>query len=376
MKTYDLDHAATTSLAPSVYEKMKPFLESSYGNPSSMHELGIHNKKVINQTKKGIAELLHCYYDELIFTGSGTESINLALKGYALRHPDKKEILITPIEHKATLQATKFLQGQGFKVLYLKIDEEGYIDLSDLRHKLSLSTLMVSIIWANNEIGTIQHLEEIRRITSYHQVMLHVDAIQMIGHYPIHLKDLDVDMMSFSSHKFYGPKGIGLLYKKKDIEIEPLIHGGGQEFGFRSGTEAIHQIIGFYEALKYVHKDLHKKQKKLNDQTKKLFMMIKKDHDVILNGPSLNDQRLPGLLSLSFKHKKGYELQYALSKQGLYVSTGSACSNQDIEPSHVIKALEIPKIYADGTIRLSLGYDLKEEDLKEISRRFNMILSD
>lgn len=376
MKTYDLDHAATTMLHPLVYEKMKPYLTSSYGNPSSMHELGIQNKKVINQTKKGIAELLHCYYDELIFTGSGTESINLALKGYALKHPEKKEILITPIEHKATLHACQFLQSQGFKVLYLKIDQKGYIDLHDLRQKVSSRTLMVSVIWANNEIGTIQHIDEIRRITKFHDVVLHVDAVQMIGHYPIHLKDLDVDMMSFSSHKFFGPKGIGLLFKKKDLEIEPLIHGGGQEFGLRSGTESIHQIVGFYEALKYTHEHMHKEQDKLSETAKMLFEMISKHHDVILNGPDLDEMRLPGLLSLSFKYRKGHELQYALSKLGVYVSTGSACSNKDIEPSHVIKALETLKVYADGTIRLSLGYDLKESDLKAIDRAFKAVLKD
>lgn len=376
MKTYDLDHAATTMLHPLVYEKMKPFLESSYGNPSSMHELGISNKKVINQVKKGIAELLHCYYDELIFTGSGTESINLALKGYACKHPEKKEILISPIEHKATLHACQFLQQRGYKVLYLKIDQQGYIDLHDLRKKLSHQTLMVSIIWANNEIGTIQDIEEIRRLTHMHDAILHVDAVQMMGHYPMHLKDLDIDMMSFSSHKFFGPKGIGLLFKKKDLEIEPLIHGGGQEFGLRSGTESLHQIVGFYEALKYVHAHIHTKQEALMTTTKKLYDMIKKHHDVILNGPDIDAYRLPGLLSLSFKYKKGHELQYELSKLGVYVSTGSACSNKDIEPSHVIKALEILKVYADGTIRLSLGYDLKQEDLKEIDKRFKMVLND
>lgn len=373
MKIYDLDHAATTKLDPNVYEKMKPYLVNHYGNPSSMHMLGIENKKAMNEAKKGIASLLNCNYKELIFTGSGTEAINLAIKGLAFKYPDKKEIITTPIEHKATLNACHFLEKMGYTIKYLKIDHDGFIDLDDLLFKISDQTLLVSVIWANNEIGVIQDIEKISAITKKYQCYLHVDAVQMLGHYPIDLKKYNVDLMSFSAHKIFGPKGIGLLFKQNDLEIEPLIHGGNQEFSLRAGTENMCNIIGFYEALKRIHEIYYQKQTLLTEMTQHLYDQLSTHFKLILNGPKLTFHRLPGLLSLSFEGIKGHVLQYQLNERGILVSTGSACNETNLEVSHVIKALHN---HGEGTIRMSLGYDLTVKDIDYIVKQFVEILND
>lgn len=373
MKLYDLDHAATTALSPLVYKAMQPYMKHDYGNPSSMHKIGIHNKKAVNDAKKGIASLLNCSFEELIFTASGTEATNLAIKGYALSHPDKKEIITTPIEHKATLNTCLFLEKMGYKIKYIKIDSKGFIDLEDLKKLITDQTLLVSIIWANNEIGVIQDINGITKITQEKNVALHMDAVQMIGHFPIDLSKLDIDFVSISAHKFFGPKGVGLLYKNKKRTITPLIHGGSQEFGLRSGTDNVYGIIGLYEALKLSYSVYHHKQEALNVTTKKLFEALKREFAFILNGPDVDSFRLPGLLSCSFEGKLAHRLQYALNKQGLYVSTGSACRTDSIEVSHVIKALHDK---GEGTVRLSLGYDLEDKDIDMIVSRFRRALED
>jgi cysteine desulfurase len=373
MKVYDLDHASTTKLDPIVYEKMKPYLETYYGNPSSIHQIGIENKKAINGAKKGIAQMLNCDYNELIFTGSGTEAINLAIKGVAFKYPQKKEIITTPIEHKATLNAYHFLESIGYHIIYLKVDHEGYIDLDDLSRKISHQTLLVSIIWANNEIGVIQDIDKISKIVKKRQVFLHVDAVQMLGHYLIDLQITKVDLMSFSAHKIYGPKGIGLLYKRQSIEIEPLIHGGNQEFSLRAGTENIYGIIGFYEAIKRVREIDLDKQNELVRITRVLYKKLATKFKLKLNGPELDHERLPGLLSLSFDDIKGHVLQYQLNQRGICVSTGSACNETLMTVSHVIQAINP---HGEGTIRLSLGYDLTDEDIDYIISQFEDILLD
>lgn len=371
MKTYDLDHAATTKLDPKVYSKMKPYLESYYGNPSSLHTIGIENKKALNDAKKGISSLLNCDYRELIFTASGTEAINLAIKGLAFKNSNKKEIITTKIEHKATLNTCHFLETLGYKINYVNLDPDGFIDLKDLEEKLNNNTLIVSIIWGNNEIGVIQDIDKIANIVHAHHSILHVDAVQMLGHFKIDLQALDVDLMSFSAHKIFGPKSVGLLYKKKPIEIEPIIHGGAQEFNLRAGTENIYGIIGFYEALKNIHDVYLNQQQDLQDITKSLYDQLKARFKFRLNGPDLNDHRLPGLLSLSFEGISGHVLQYQLNQRGIYVSTGSACNETSMEVSHVIQALHD---HGEGTIRLSLGYGLSSKDILYIVEQFSDIL--
>ena len=368
MKIFDLDHAATTSIDKQVTEAMLPYLFDSYGNPSSMHALGMQNKKDINTAKKHMAHLLNCDFNELIFTGSGTEATNLAIKGYALSHLDKKEIITTPIEHAATLNTCLFMEQMGYTIHYLKIDKQGFIDLNDLEEKLNQQTLMVSILWANNEIGTIQDLAKIAQIVSSKQVCLHVDAIQMVAHYPIDLSALNVDLMSFSAHKCHGPKGTGMLYKKMTTQITPLIHGGGQEFHYRSGTEAVANIIGFEKALTLQYESYSTKQSHLKSLAESFYQGIKKAIPCHLNGPESNETRLPGLLSIGFFNVSGLSLQYKLNQKGIYVSTGSACHSNEIGISHVIQAIDAPN--PNGVIRISFGTDTRIEDIPYLVESF------
>jgi cysteine desulfurase len=361
MTFYDLDHAATTQIHPKVLATMMPYLTESYGNPSSMHALGMQNKKDINTAKKNIASMLKCDFNELIFTGSGTEATNLAIEGFARKHPSKKEIITTPIEHAATLNTIKYLETLGYTVHYLKVDAMGYVQLEDLKSKLNRHTLLVSIIWGNNELGTIQNIETMSKLIHQNGSCFHVDAVQMLAHIPMDLSILNVDMMSFSGHKIHGPKGIGLLYKKKDIEIEPLIHGGGHEFHYRSGTEHVAGILGFDQALTLLQDQYDLKAKHLSSLASTFYDQIRAVLPVHLNGPALNHHRIPGLLSLSFEGVSGLKLQYKLNQKNIYVSTGSACHSNEVGVSHVIEAIQAN--YPEGVIRISFGTETTLEDI-------------
>jgi cysteine desulfurase len=363
MKKLYLDHAATTPLNPFAYEKMKPFLECSYGNPSSVHEMGAHAKKAINEARKNISNLFNCKQSELFFTSGGTESINWAIIGYADKNPEKKEIIISQIEHHATMHACEYLEKKGYIIHRIGVDHEGFIDLDEFNNSLNSKTLMVSFIWGNNEIGTIQDIRKIKEICRKNNVVLHVDAVQMIGNKEINLRDLDVDLMTFSAHKFYGPKGIGMLYKKENIEIENLIHGGMQERGLRSGTENVSGIIGLAEALEISVKSIATYTNHLESLSTNLYTLLKeKLPSLRLNGPEIGLNRLPGILSLSFDYIRSFDLAFALDKEQIYVSTGSACNSTDIKPSHVLRAINQEKIEDTGTIRISFGAENKLED--------------
>lgn len=364
-----LDNAATTKIDDSVFEAMLPYLKDSYGNPSSMHKKGIEAKKAINDARKSIAKHLNCSHDSLVFTQSGTMAINLAIKGLSMMNQDKTEIITTKIDHKATISTCKYLETQGFKVTYLDVNREGYIDLEDLRKAITTKTLLVSIIWANNEIGVIQNVSEILKVTKEEGVYLHLDAVQMLPHYPIDLETLPVDLMSFSAHKLFGPKGIGLLYHRPGMALSPMIHGAKQEFGLNAGTENVSGIIGFSKAVENAYTYYHKKQEALKEKTDLLEKKLLETFPCYINGPKSN--RLPGLLSVSFKDQKGHELAYELSKKGIYVSTGSACNESSIELSHVIKAITDD---TPGVIRFSLAYDLTNEDIDYIIQSLKDLL--
>jgi cysteine desulfurase len=374
MRFYDLDHAATTQIHPKVLAAMMPYLTESYGNPSSMHTLGMQNKKDINTAKKHIALLLNCDFNELIFTGSGTEATNLAIEGYARKHPHKTEIITTPIEHAATLNTIRYLETLGYKVHYLEVDAMGYVSLADLKSKLNQNTLLVSIIWGNNELGTIQPIEMMTEIIHQHGACFHVDAVQMLAHKPMDLSVLNVDMMSFSGHKIHGPKGIGLLYKKKEIEIEPLIHGGGHEFHYRSGTENIAGIIGFDQALTLLNNQYDNKAKHLTALASAFYHQISAVLPIHLNGPTLNQSRIPGLLSLSFEGISGLKLQFKLNQKQIYVSTGSACHSNEVGVSHVIEAIHAKS--PNGVIRISFGTETTVEDIPYLVDAFQMAYDD
>jgi cysteine desulfurase len=370
MKKIYLDHAATTPINPLVYEKMKPFLEDFYGNPSSVHELGAQTKKAINESRRKIASILNCKPTELFFTSSGTEATNWAILGYADKNPDKNEIIISEIEHHATIHTCEYLEKRGYHTHQIHVNEKGFIDLKELENKINKNTLMVSIIWGNNEIGTIQDIDKVRDICKKHNVILHVDAVQMVGNHEIDLTKLSIDLMTFSAHKFYGPKGIGMLYKRESIEIENLIHGGMQEKGLRSGTENVAGIIGLAEALELSFQSLHDYKKNLLALSNTLFNLLKKEIPTIrLNGPEIGKNRLPGVLSLSFDSIRSFDLAFALDKEHIYVSTGSACNATDIRPSHVLRAINQENIEKTGTIRISFGAQNKIENISYIANK-------
>jgi cysteine desulfurase len=362
MEVY-LDNASTTKVSPEVLDAMLPYFKEEFGNPSSLHNKGIHIRKALNHAKKELAENLHCSPKELFFTSCGTEATNWALKGLAFANHTKGEIITTKVEHHATLHAAQFLETLGYIVHYLDVDKEGFIRLDQLQSLISDNTLVVSIILANNEIGTIQHLEQIQQICEDARVYLHVDAVQAITHMPIDLAAMKVDLMSISGHKFHAPKGIGMLYIKEGTKIENLIHGGQQENTLRSGTENVPYIIGFTTAMKLGVDKYKDYQERLNRYAH--YVLERLDHakvDYILNGPKIGDHRLPGNLNLSFKGYDGSDITYYLNKAGIYVSTGSACDSTSIEPSHVLQAILVPSEYIDASIRISIGeYTTKEE---------------
>lgn len=371
MKEFYLDYAATTPIDVRVLDFIRPYLENKFENPSSMHIHAIENKKAINEARKKVADTLNVLPEEIYFTSGGTESINWAIKGYAAKHRDKKEIITTKIEHKATLNTLRYLEKQGYKVTYLDVDAYGLIDLKQLDQAINEHTLMVSIIYSNNEIGTIQDVKSISKICRKHKTKLHLDAVQAFAQIEIDLKELDVDFLTISSHKFYGPKGAGALYIKKGLDLEPLIHGGSHESQHRAGTENLYGVVGMGEAARIAKAELEKNRAHYQMlQIDFHQKMMDTFEDVRLNGTTCGSNRSYNNLSYSFKHVLGHELHFQLNKLGVYVSTGSACSAQIVEPSHVILAIGLEKDYQPCVIRISFGKYCKLKDNDEIIKRF------
>ncbi|QVK17391.1 IscS subfamily cysteine desulfurase [Mycoplasmatota bacterium] len=369
MRDFYFDYASTTQIRKEVYEEMIPYLHNEYGNPSSLYEIGINNKKVINQCRKKIASLLNAKGNEIYFCSGGSEANNWALKGIAFSSSTKKEIITTKIEHHAVLHTCSFLEKIGYIVHYLNVNEEGFIDIDELEKTINDNTLMVSIMMANNEIGTIQNIKKIGKLCKEKNVIFHTDAVQAIPHIQLDVEALHIDLLSISAHKFYGPKGIGCLYIQNGIEIENLIHGGGQEKGKRAGTENVAYIVGMRKALELIYQDIHEHNMKERFLSQKLYALLKeKIKDIKLNGPEIGNNRLPGNLNLSFKGIDGALMSYELNKEGIAVSTGSACNSGSIEPSHVLQAIQVPDEYIKGTIRITLGKDTTIDDIEVISQ--------
>jgi len=363
MKVY-LDNNATTKVSKEVFESMLPFFNEDFGNPSSMHDEGFKIRKMVNSAKKDIAEVLNVDSKEIYFTSSGTEANNFALKGLAYANKTKSEIITTKIEHHSILHTCEFLETLGYTVHYLDVDQEGFVNLEQLKSLISDNTLVVSIILANNEIGTIQKIDEIKKICDLYSTYLHVDAVQALTHIPLDLKAMDVDLASFSGHKFNAPKGIGFLYVKDKTKIVSVMHGGQQENSLRSGTENVAYIKAISVALTSGIKRLDDYSSKLNFLSKYLLKRLDEDKvDYILNGPLIGENRLAGNLNLSFKNKDSMLLTYLLNKKGIYCSTGSACDTSTIEVSHVIKALNIPEDYSKAVLRVSMSLDTSKSDI-------------
>lgn len=358
-----LDYAATTPLRPQVYKAMEPYLIEKFGNPSSIHHFGKETKIAIEEAREKIAKAIGAKNDEIIFTSGGTESNNMAIKGVALALSEKgKHIITTPIEHHAVLEPCNFLEKLGFEITYLKVDKDGIVDPDELRKAIRKDTILISIMHANNEIGTIEPIEELSKIAREFDIYFHTDAVQTVGHIPVNVDTLGVDLLSLSAHKFYGPKGIGALYIRKGTRIYPLIHGGEQEQRKRAGTENVAGIVGMGRAIELAILELEKEKKRLSDLRDYFISEIERRiPDVYLNGHRI--KRLPNNINFSFAYIEGESILLNLDLEGIGVSTGSACSSRSLEPSHVLSAIGLPTELAHSAIRFTLGLYTTKEDL-------------
>lgn len=362
MKRIYLDHAATTPLAQEVFEAMKPYFSEKFGNASSLHSFGQEARAAIEASRKIAAKFLGARPNEIIFTSGGTESNNLAIKGVAFANKSKGNHIITSkIEHHAILEPCHWLEKHGFKVTYLNVDKYGLVNPADVEKAITKDTILVSIMHANNEIGTIEPIEEIGKICKKHGVYFHTDAVQSFGKIPIDVKKMNIDLLSASSHKLYGPKGVGLLYINQDVKIEPVQHGGGHESGLRSGTENVPGIVGFAKAIELAEKNMKKEAERQTKLRDKIINEILKIPGSQLNGHPT--QRLPNNVNVSIKGVEGEALLIRLNEKGIAVSTGSACSTKSLEPSHVLTAIGLTAEQAHGSLRITLGKDNTEQDI-------------
>lgn len=365
------DNAATTKLDIDAYEAMKKFLTDSYGNPSQPYSFSRETKKALKETREIIASCVGAYPDEIYFTSGGTESDNWAIKGCMRKH-DKKGLIVSPIEHHAILNSAESLLREGYYVEKTDVTKEGVVVPSFLESKMSDDVGLVSVMLVNNEIGSIQPVKELAEIAHGKGAVFHTDAVQAVGHIEIDVKELGVDMLSASAHKFNGPRGIGFLYIKYGTELYPLMDGGAQESAMRAGTENVAAIIGMSVALKKNCQSIAENSKCLLNLEQALIEgLAYKKIDFIRNGAK---HHLPGNISLSFKNSDGEMLLHRLDLMGICVSTGSACDSKTTQVSHVINAIGVPREYAKGTIRISLGRENSVGDVKDIIEGLSRIL--
>ncbi|NLX63890.1 MAG: cysteine desulfurase NifS [Clostridiaceae bacterium] len=370
------DHAATTYVKPEVFEAMKPYFTEQYGNPSSIYSIGRSNRKAVEDARCSVAKSIGAAESsEIYFTGSGTESDNWAIKGAALALQKKgKHIITSNIEHPAVLATCEFLQKQGYDITYVKVNEEGLVNPDDVDKAIRPDTILVTIMMANNEIGTIQPIKEIAQVCKKHGVLFHTDAVQAAGNIPIDVKDLGVDLLSVSGHKFYGPKGTGMLYIRKGVKIESLIHGGHQERNRRAGTENVPGIVGFAKALELANENMEAHYKKLSSlRDKALKGIMERIPYVRVNGSM--EKRLPGNLNLSFRFVEGESVLLMLDMKGIKASSGSACTSGSLDPSHVLLAIGLPHEIAHGSLRLSFGEINTEEEVDYLIDSLDEIIS-
>jgi cysteine desulfurase len=358
-----MDYAATTYVKQEVMEEMMPYFTEKYGNPSSVHSFGREARKAVDLARERTAKALNASTDEIYFTGGGSESDNWAIKGAALANKQKGNHIITSsIEHHAVLYTCQYLEKMGFEVTCLPVDQYGLVNPEDVKKAITDKTILISIMFANNEIGTIQPVKEIGRIAREHGVYFHTDAVQAVGHVPIDVKDMNIDLLSLSAHKFYGPKGVGALYVRKGVRIHPYLHGGAQERNRRAGTENLPGIVGLGKAIELAYENLEESNSKLAAMRDRLIagIMEKIDH-VRLNGHPV--KRLPGNANLSFEFIEGEALLLSLDMKGIAASSGSACTSGSLDPSHVLLAIGLTHEIAHGSLRLTLGDDNTDEDV-------------
>ena len=364
MKIRYFDHAATTPVREEVIKEMIPFFGIEYGNASVMYSLGRNAKKAMKQARERVAKAINADLNEIYFTSCGSESDNLAIKGFAYENKNKGNHIITSkIEHHAVLDSCKTLEKQGFRVTYLGVNENGRVDLDELINSITEQTILITIMFANNEIGTIQQVEEIAKIAKEKNIVFHTDAVQAIGNARIDVKKMNIDMLSLSGHKFYAPKGVGALYVKNGIKFKKLQDGGEQENNKRAGTENVAEIVGLGKAIELIYDEYDEYNEKLKKLRDHYIDRVKNEIDNIkINGDLIN--RLPGNANISFKNVNGSELLFDLDKYGICASAGSACSTSNPEPSHVLTAIGLDKEYIGGTLRVSFGKDNTLEDVE------------
>ncbi len=369
MKTVYLDHCATTPLHPEVRKAMLPFLRDSFGNPSSAHALGRAAREAVEEARGRVADLIGARPAEIVFTSGGTEADNLAIQGIARTRIDRGNHIITSsIEHHAVTRTCEYLTRNGFAITYLPVDRYGVVNPEDVRRALTDKTILVTIMHSNNEVGTIEPVSEIGRILAEKGVAFHTDAVQSVGKVPIDVKELHVDMLSIAAHKLYGPKGIGALYVREGTRIEPIIYGGEQERGIRSGTENVASIAGLGMACEVARKTVSVSMKRIKKLRDALQVRISASIPTTINGHPV--WRLPGVLSVSVPGVAADLIVRDLDARGIAVSAGSACTSHSVEISHVLSAMGIPVEIAQGTVRMSLGIKNTSEEIEYVAASF------
>ena len=356
------DNSATTKTDEEVVKAMLPYLSESYGNPSSIYKIGRDNKKAIEDARQIVAQTLNCDSKEIYFTAGGSESDNTAIRGIAYGYKSKGNHIITSkIEHPAVLETCKQLEKEGFEVTYLNVNENGIVDLEELKKSIKPTTTLITIMFANNEIGTIEPIKEIGEIAKANNVLFHTDAVQAVGSVRIDVKELNIDSLSMSAHKFYGPKGVGALYVRQGVKFEKFVNGGHQERNKRAGTENVPGIVGLGKALEIAYRDLDEHNKKIKELRDYFVESIKEKIPYIkINGDM--EKRLPGNSNISFRFIEGEGLLLNLDLKGICASSGSACTSGSLDPSHVLLAIGLPHEIAHGSLRISIGkYNTKEE---------------
>lgn len=363
MRRIYFDHSATTPVDKGVAAAMLEYMTEKYGNPSSIHLFGREVRKAVDEARESVASLLGANANEIFFTSGGTEADNLALKGIAYANRKKgNHIITTTIEHHAILHTCEFLAKQGFDITYLPVDENAMVRIEDIKNAITDKTILISIMFLNNEVGTIQPIKEIGKLAHEHGIYFHTDAVQAVGNYPIDVQEDNIDLLSMSGHKFYGPKGIGALYVRKGVRIESQLQGGGQERNLRAGTENVPGIVGLGKAAELAKREMNTKIQHVTALRDKLISGLQQQIPHIkLNGhPTL---RAPGNVNFSFLYVEGESLLLNLDLKGIAASSGSACTSGALNPSHVLLAMGLSHEVAHGSLRISLGRDNTEEEI-------------
>lgn len=366
MKQIYLDYAATTPTDPEVVKTMLPYFTQVFGNPSSIYSCGQEAKGAIEEARAKVAALVGARDEEIVFTSGGSESDNFAIKGVAFANESKgNQIVTSSIEHHAVLETCKFMERRGFRIVYLPVDKHGQVNPDDVKTAITDRTILISVMHANNEVGTIEPIAEIGKIAKEAGVYFHTDAVQTVGHIPVDVNSLGVDLLSISAHKLYGPKGVGALYIRKGTKLLPFMHGGEQERRRRASTENVPGIVGFCKAVELARQDMNEEAERMIHLRDRLIegLMERIDH-IRLNGHPV--MRLPNNANISVEYIEGESMVLNLDLEGICVSTGSACSSSSLEPSHVLLAMGLPHETAHGSLRFSLGKWTTEEEIDRV----------